>query len=137
MNSFQKTVDLLHRAMSASVVRREVIANNIANANVPNFKRTNVNFESELKRALDTEKQKPALELVQTNPAHFSNYKARDYRDVQIRRVLDYTSTSRNDGNNVDPEQEAMLSLKNQMSYTLYAKAVEFEFEQINLALRN
>jgi len=137
MNSFQKSVDILHRAMNANVVERSVIANNIANANVPNFKRSMVNFESELKRALDTEKQKPALELTQTNPKHFSNYKARDYRDVQIRRVLDYTSTYNNNGNNVDPEQEGMLAVKNQMAYTLYAKAVEFEFEQINLALRN
>jgi flagellar basal-body rod protein FlgB len=137
MNSFQKNVDILHRAMSASVVRRSVIANNMSNANVPNFKRSNVNFESELKRALDSEKQKPALELVQTNPAHFSNYRERDYRDVQVRRVLDYTSTYNNNGNNVDPDQEAMLALENQMAYTMYAKAVEFEFEQVNLALRN
>jgi flagellar basal-body rod protein FlgB len=137
MNSFQKTVDILHRAMSAGVVRRSVIANNMANASVPNFKRSTVNFESELKRALDTEKQKPALELVQTDPKHFSNYKARDYRDVQIRRVLDYTTTDQNNGNNVNAEQESMLALQNQMSYTLYAKAVEFEFEQVNLALRN
>jgi len=137
MNSFQKSVDILHRAMNANVVERSVIANNIANANVPNFKRSMVNFESELKRALDTEKQKPALELAQTDPKHFSNYKARDYRDVQIRRVLDYSSTYNNNGNNVDPEQEGMLAVKNQMAYTLYAKAVEFEFEQINLALRN
>ena len=137
MNSFYKAIDLLHRGLSANVVEREVIANNIANANVPNFKRSMVNFESELKRALDTEKQKPALELVQTNPMHFSNYKARDYRDVQIRRVLDYASTYNNNGNNVDPEQEGMLVVKNQMAYTLYAKAVEFEFEQVNLAFRN
>jgi len=137
MNSFQKTVDLLHRAMSANVVRRSVIANNMANANVPNFKRSIVNFESELKRALDTEKQKPAVELTQTHPLHFSNYRERDYRDVQIRRVLDYTSTYNNNGNNVDPEQETMLSLENQMNYSLLAKAVDFEFEQINLALRN
>jgi flagellar basal-body rod protein FlgB len=137
MNSFQKTVDLLHRAMNANVVERSVIANNLANANVPNFKRSMVNFESELKRALDTEKQKPAVELIRSDPLHFSNYKARDYRDVQIRRVLDYTSTYNNNGNNVDPEQEAMLAVKNQMSYTLYAKSVEFEFEQVNLALRN
>jgi len=137
MNSFHKTVDLLHRAMSAGLVRRSVIANNMANANVPNFKRSTVNFESELKRALDTEKQKPALELTQTDPRHFSNYKARDYRDVQIRRVLDYATTDQNNGNNVNAEQEAMLALQNQMSYMLYAKAVEFEFEQVNLALRN
>jgi flagellar basal-body rod protein FlgB len=137
MNSFHKTVDLLHRAMSASAVRREVIANNISNATSSGFKRSFVNFESELKRALDTEKQKPALELTQTDPRHFSNYKARDYRDVQIRRVLDYTSQYNNNGNNVDPEQEAMASLENQMAYTLYAKAVEFEFDQVNQVLRN
>ena len=137
MNSFQKSVDILHRAMSANVVERSVIANNMANANVPNFKRSMVNFESELKRALDTEKQKPALELTQTHPLHFSNYKARDYRDVQIRRVLDYASTYNNNGNNVDMEQETMASLENQMSYTLFAKSVEFEFDQVSQVLRN
>ena len=137
MNTFTKTVDLLHRAMSANVVRRAVIADNIANANVPNFKRSDVNFESELKRALDSEKQKPALELTRTHSAHFNNFRERDYRDVQIRRVLDYTSTYNNNGNNVDPEQEFMASLQNQMSYMLLANAVSFEFNQVNSVLRN
>ncbi|MCL2126861.1 MAG: flagellar basal body rod protein FlgB [Treponema sp.] len=136
MNTFHKTVDLLHRAMTANTVRRSVIANNMANANVPNFKRSVVNFESELKRALDTEKQKPALELTQTNPLHFSNYRERDYRDVQIRRVLDYTSTYNNNGNNVDPEQEFMASVENQMTYSLLAQSLSFEFSQINQVLR-
>jgi flagellar basal-body rod protein FlgB len=137
MNSFSKTIDILHRAMSASEVRREVISNNMANATSYGFKRSTVNFESELKRALDTEKQKPALELKQTHPKHFSNYKERDYRDVQVRRVLDYTSTYNNNGNNVDPEQETALSLRNQMSYSLLAKSVDFEFGQIRQAMRN
>ncbi|MCL1931052.1 MAG: flagellar basal body rod protein FlgB [Treponema sp.] len=137
MNTFAKTVDMLHRALSANTVRRSVIANNIANANVPNFKRSNVNFESELKRALDTEKQKPALELARTNPLHFSNYRARDYRDVQIRRVLDYTSTYNNNGNNVDPEQEFMAALENQMTYGLLASSIKFEMDQVNSVLRS
>jgi len=42
--------------MDASLIRRDVISNNIANADVPNFKRSVVNFESELKRALNSEK---------------------------------------------------------------------------------
>jgi flagellar basal-body rod protein FlgB len=135
-NSFSKTVDLLHRAMDASVVRRNVIANNMANANVPNFKRSTVNFESELKRVLETEEQRPALELTLTNDKHIPNWKERDYRDVQIRRVLDYTSTYNNNGNNVDPEQEFMTALENQMTYTLLAQAEAFEFRQISQALR-
>ncbi|GBU29120.1 flagellar biosynthesis protein FlgB [Treponema sp. R8-4-B8] len=136
MNTFAKTVDLLHRAMDASVVRRQVIANNLANANVPNFKRTDVNFESELKRALDSEGRRPALEIKMTRPGHFPNYKERDYRDVQIRRVLDYTSTYNNNGNNVDPEKEFMLATHNQMSYTLLAQSAAFEYSQIGRALR-
>ena len=136
MNTFAKTVDLLHRAMDANLTRRSVIANNMANANVPNFKRSIVNFESELKRALDSEQQRPALELTLTHPKHIPNWKERDYRDVQIRRVLDYTSTYNNNGNNVDPEQEFNDALVNQMSYYLLTSATDFEFSQINRALR-
>lgn len=135
-NDFTKTVDILHRAMDASLVRRDVIANNIANADVPNFKRSVVNFESELKRALDSAKNKPALELTLTNPKHIPNWRERDYRDVQPRRVLDYVTTSKNNGNNVDPEEEMMLSVQNQLMYTLMAQAQTFEFGQINLVLR-
>ena len=52
MNSFSRSVDLLHRAMDVSTLRYQVSANNLANSEVPNFKRTVVNFESELKRAI-------------------------------------------------------------------------------------
>ena len=136
MNTFARTIDLLHRAMDTGTVRRQVIANNLANADVPNFKRTTVNFESELKRALETESKRPALEMTQTHEKHFPNFKERDYRDVQIRRVLDYVSAYNNNGNNVDPEQEFMLATQNQMSYTLYTQAAAFEFSQINQVLR-
>jgi len=122
--------------MDASTVRRQVIANNIANADVPNYKRSIVNFESELKRALDSENKRPALEITMTHEKHFPNFKERDYRDVQIRRVLDYVSTYNNNGNNVDPEQEFMLATQNQMSYPLFAQAAAFEFSQINKVLR-
>lgn len=135
-NDFTKTVDILHRAMDASLVRRDVIANNIANADVPNFKRSVVNFESELKRALDSAKNKPALELTLTDPKHIPNWRERDYREVQPRRVLDYVTTSKNNSNNVDPEEEMMLSVQNQLMYTLMAQAQTFEFGQINLVLR-
>jgi flagellar basal-body rod protein FlgB len=122
--------------MDASTVRRAVIADNMANANVPNFKRTMVNFESELKRALDSEQRKPVLELDLTHPKHIPNHKERDYRDVEIRRVLDYSTTYNNNGNNVDPEQEFMAALENQMTYSLLAQAVSFEFSQVNQVLR-
>ena len=136
MNTFARTIDLLHRAMDVSTVRRQVIANNLANADTPDFKRTIVNYESELKRSLESEQSKPILELKMSRPGHFPNWKEKDYRDVEIRRVLDYTSTYNNNGNNVDPEQEIMLEIQNQMSYTLFAQAAAFEFSQVNQVLR-
>ncbi|MDR1046160.1 MAG: flagellar basal body rod protein FlgB [Treponema sp.] len=137
MSTFSKTVDLLHRGMDASLVRGEVIANNLSNANVPNFKRSNVNFESELKRVLETEERQPRLELTLTNPKHMPSWRPGDYRDVEIRRVLDYTTSYNNNGNNVDPEQEFNLFLENQLKYTLLAQAETFEFSQVNQVLRS
>ncbi|MDR2392632.1 MAG: flagellar basal body rod protein FlgB [Treponema sp.] len=135
-NNFFRTIDLVHRAMDASLIRRDVIANNLANATVPGFKRSDLTFESELKRALDTEKQRPNLELTQTDARHISNWQKRDYREVQPRRVLDYVSASKNNGNNVDPEQEIMRALENQLLYTLLAQGEAFEFSQITMVLR-
>ena len=135
-NNFSRTIDLVHRAMDASLIRRDVIANNLANATVPGFKRSDLTFESELKRALDTEKQRPRLELTQTDPRHISNWRKRDYQEVQPRRVLDYVSTAKSNGNNVDSEQEFMRAVENQLLYVLLAQGETFEFSQVNMVLR-
>jgi flagellar basal-body rod protein FlgB len=136
LNGFSKTIDLIHRTLDARTVRGTVIANNIANAEVPNFKRQEVNFESELRRALDSEAQKPVVELARTDSRHISNYNPKDYRDVEPRRVLDYLTTTKNNGNNVDAEQELQLWVQNQMMYSLLANSASFHFNQVNSALR-
>ena len=133
---FGRSVDLLHRSMDVSTLRRQVIADNIANADVPNFKRSTVNFESSLKAALDSESYQPELEMALTDPKHIPTYRPIDYKSVQPRRVLDYLTTSKNNGNNVDPEEEMMSSLQNQLLYTLESQATNFEFNQVNLVLK-
>jgi flagellar basal-body rod protein FlgB len=135
-SSFGKTVDILHRSLDVETLRRQVIADNIANADVPNFKRSTVNFESSLKRALDSENIEPSLKLAVTHPGHIGDDSAIDYRSVKPRRVLDYLTTAKNNGNNVDAEEEAMASLRNQLMYTLETQAINFEFGQVNLVLK-
>jgi len=122
--------------MSVGSVRRAVIADNIANAETPNFKRSTVSFESEAARAIESQKVRPALELARTDPAHFSNHRERKVSEVQLRRVLDFTSMSRNNGNNVDLEQEIGLAVQNEMTYGLLAQSIDFEFSQISRVLR-
>ena len=134
-NSFGKTLDILHRTMDASMLRHQVSANNIANADTPNFKRTTVNFESELKRALDSEKvDKPKAFL--THPKHIPFDKVQNYREVKPRRVLDYLSQTDNNGNNVNLEEESMLLLQNQLRYNMLTRSVSEQFNRVNLVLR-
>ncbi|MDR0599966.1 MAG: flagellar basal body rod protein FlgB [Treponema sp.] len=136
MSNFSRTLDLLNRAMDTGILRDAVYADNLANKDVPNWKRTEVNFESELKKAVLSENYKPSFEMARSDPRHISNWTQLDYRDARPRRVLDYLSSYNNNGNNVDPEEEFNKILKNQLQYTLYAHAAAFEYGQVSLVLR-
>ncbi len=133
--AFGRNLDIITREMDVAVMRRNVIANNIANADTPNFKRSVVNFESQLKRALDSEKIVPFPQVI-TDPRHIPFDRPIDYRGVAPRRVLDYLSESKNNGNNVDMEEEGMDSLTNQLLYTTLAQTISSEIQRVNIVLR-
>lgn len=137
MNTFTRSVDLLQRAMDATSLRYQVSANNLANSEVPNFKRSTVNFESELKRAfVSEEKARNGFQLARTDERHISLNEPYDYRDVEPRRVLDYTTTAKANGNNVDAETEANNILQIQMQYRLLTQLAGFEFSQLNTVMK-
>ena len=137
MNSFSRSIDLLQREMNVANLRYQVTANNLANSEVPNFKRSRVNFESELKRALDSEKKKKnSFKLTTTDSRHIQVNVPYDYREVEPRRVLDYTTTAKANGNNVDAETEANNILQIQMQYRMLTQLTSFEFDQVNTAMK-
>lgn len=137
MNTFTRSVDLLQRAMDVTSLRYQVTANNLANSEVPNFKRTVVNFESELKRAFESEeKAKNGFQLTRTDSRHIELNKPYDYRDVEPRRVVDYTTTAKANGNNVDAETEANNIFQIQMQYKLLTQLTNFEFSQLSIAMK-
>lgn len=136
MNSFTRSVDLLQRAMDVNQLRYSVAANNIALADVPNYKRTQVNFESELKRAFESEENaKNAFEINATMPGHFTINNVIDYRTVEPRRVVDYLSTEKPNGNNVNVESEAMDIVKIGMQYRMLTMLENHEFSQVKTAM--
>lgn len=136
MNSFTRTVDLLHRALYVNALRYEVTANNLANAEVPGFKRTDVNFEAELKRALDSQRNETSFFKQATAGTNMLSSDVIDYRSVRPRRVLDYLTDVKANGNNVDAEQEAMHVLKIQMHYQMLSQMVGFQYRQVESVLR-
>ena len=129
MNSFTDSVDLLSRAMNVANLRYQVTANNIANAEVPNYKRQVVNFES----ASDTEHQ---IKLATSSEGHFTMNMPYDWRSVEPRRVVDWASSTHADGSNVDAEYEASNILKIQMNYRLLTQLQAFEFSQVKIAMK-
>lgn len=137
MNSFTRSVDLLSRAMDVNSLRYQVSANNIANSEVPNYKRQEVNFESELKRALESEKDTAhRFNLTRSDERHIALEEPYDYRKVEPRRVTDWQTTANANGNNVDAEAEAMNIMKIQLNFRLLAQLQNFEFSQVKTAMK-
>lgn len=120
-------VNVLDKAMDASELRHEAISNNIANADTPNYKRQDVNFEVQLAKAL-----------------RHSRYKSMDDKvaDLKMNRLkpityTDYSGFSyRIDGNNVDPDTEGVYLAKNQVVYQgLYQSALQ-EFKNLQAVMK-
>lgn len=137
INSFFDSINLLHSALDVSTLRYEVTANNLANSEVPNYKKQYVNFESELKRAFESrDNAGDSFKLLTTDPRHFKSEEPRNWRDVEPRRVTDFVTTAKANGNNVDAEQEAMNIAKIQMQYRLISQMENFQFNQIKTAIK-
>lgn len=136
-SKLMETNYLLEKALDVESLRRKVIANNIANVDVPHFKRSEVNFESDLRRAI-MDRQDPSNNLPAklTNMRHIPFYVPIDIKSVQTRVNLDYNTTIRNDGNNVDIEKEIVDAAKNQMRYDAYTSMMNFNFRSLKLVMR-
>jgi flagellar basal-body rod protein FlgB len=138
MNNFSNSVDLLHRALDVQSLRYQVTANNIANSEVPNYKAQSVNFESELKKAFESrDNEHNSFKMQTTDERHIQSEVPRDWKDVEPRRVSDYTTAAKANGNNVDAEKEAMDIVQIQMQYRLLTQLVNFEFNQVNTAMKS
>jgi flagellar basal-body rod protein FlgB len=97
---FDTTMVGLERAMSGAQMRQQVLANNLANANTPGFKRSDVDFHSALAAAFGQGGATPA----QIAQARF---------DVST----DSATSMRMDGNNVDVDTEMANLSENSLDF--------------------
>ncbi|MBP7901211.1 MAG: flagellar basal body rod protein FlgB [Spirochaetes bacterium] len=129
---------LLERALDAESVRRKVISNNVANVDTPHFKRSEVNFESELKRAIEQNRELAENDYpgAVTEERHIPFIQMRDVKGVGSRINLDYSTSLRNDGNNVDIEKEMVDAAKNLMRYNAFITSLNQNFKVLKMAMR-
>lgn len=135
-SNIMKTNYLLEKGMNASIMRHQVIADNIANADTPGFKRSTITFESQLKRALDSEKEMeicPGAYL--TSKKHIPFCQPLDYRKVKAKIHVDYDTNYRNDKNNVDIEKEVSNAVVNTLRYRALTERVKNNFKMLNHVL--
>ena len=136
-SSMMNTNYLLEKSLDVESLRKKVISDNIANVDTPHFRRREVNFESELNRVLnDNRKNLDRLPALMTDEKHIPFFIDRDIRSVNSRVNLDYTTSYKNDGNNVDIEKEMVDSSKNAMRYNALVSALNHNYRVLKMVLR-
>lgn len=121
-------INVLDKAASASWIRNEVIANNIANEDTPGFKRKDVEFESYLAYELEGADSKTLAQRVAE--VDLDNLKATAYTEYS---GLSY----RLDENNVDVDAENAEYASNQIQYNTLIDSINYQFNMIKAALQN
>lgn len=117
----------LERALDASALRAQLISNNIANADTPNYKAVRFRFEEFLARELGLAAPAGDLPLKQTHELHLPGISAYGLNGQYSSGGYVYTddsTTYRLDGNNVDIDHETAEQAKNAIHYATLTEIV-------------
>ncbi len=125
-----KELLVIEKFLNLSLTRQAAISSNIANANTPNYKARKVNFEDELKNALNM--QEGEIKLKATDSRHFSS--GGDVENVSVETEIS-SEPARADGNNVDLEKEMVELTKNNIKYNLGIQVINKMFKDIEYAI--
>ncbi len=119
-------VNVLGKTADAAWQRNDVIANNMANVNTPGYKRQDINFEEQLRRALGNSR----YQSVDSKVAHLSHAEL-------VPRVFEDASnfSYRLDGNNVDIDTEGVELASNQIKYNGLMNSIQQEFANLKMVM--
>ena len=120
-------INVLDKAADASWIRNEAISNNIANVNTPGYKRQDVNFEEQLRKAMKNSRYTSIdervgnIDLDRLNPITYRDHASLSYRL---------------DGNNVDIDTENVELASNQIRYQGLTDSITKHFEGLQLVMK-
>ncbi len=131
-NDLFSSVNVLQRGLDAAWTRNQVITNNIANVDTANFKSSTVDFESEMKAALEADEH--SFTAKTTRPEHYQF--AGGSAEQITPKVVENTNTEyRSDGNNVDIDYESTELAKNTLWYNVLVQQVNSEFDKLKTVI--
>lgn len=129
--------DLTTEVLSASLrgldARNTALANNIANAETPGYKRVDVSFESALADAVESDRARLHRGSEGFMPAFSEQGRAIDSFDPSVGSVV--TTTMRVDGSNVDPDNEMAQLSANTLAHQTVVSLLDKRFNQFRTAI--
>ena len=114
-------VNLVNKAIDATLQRKELISQNISNVDTPNYKRQDIDFESVLLKEIN-HKGVGEIDLNRLNPKVYTDYQ---------------TSSYRMDGNNVDIEVERSEETKVELRYNTLVTRITAQLNRMETILQN
>jgi flagellar basal-body rod protein FlgB len=108
--SFEKAFGVHETALNLKAKRAEVIANNLANADTPNFKSRDIDF----KKALELANSQRASKLIRTHESHIDSRIGTEIPGLSYRIPL---QPDTGDGNTVEAQIEQTKFAENAMQY--------------------
>ena len=120
-------INVLDKAADASWTRESLLANNIANADTPGYKRQDIDFQSVLKNELSNYKYMnldQKMESVQLSKLNASVYT--DHANYSYRL----------DGNNVDIDTEQVELASEQIKYQALTQSITAEFQRLQAVMK-
>jgi len=134
--SFGQTVGMLKNAMDGAGSAHGVIANNIANVNTPNFRRSDVSFKEALAATEATPGDPDELALVTTSDRHIPVGGPQEPEPFSTTTTVDTGTQMRVDGSNVDVDQEmAKLSLNSAYAQTM-GQLLQNQYSRLRQAIQ-
>lgn len=122
-------ISYMSELLDAKALRHDVLLNNIANADTPNFKRSDVSFEEKLRKAMEED----SMPLNATHEKHLINRK--NIRDIKPNIYMQQERSLRNDNNNVDIDKEMVELSKNMISYNIISDQIQKNFKILQSAV--
>lgn len=126
---FEQTVTGLNKAMDLTWRRGKVLASNVANAETPKYRASELDFGKELEKAFGSNE---GQQVLRTHTSHMELS-----RDSSARMRADLTGITRADGNNVDIDLQMAALASNGSDYTNAVQLMRHKFNLYRTSIRD
>ncbi|WFR61833.1 flagellar basal body rod protein FlgB [Paenibacillus amylolyticus] len=121
----------LQGALDAANIRQGTLSDNIANADTPYFKRSDVSFEEMLQGQMNGDM--PVLKGKVTDARHFVIGPSSSIPTPVVN--MDQSTSMNNNQNNVDIDREMSLLAENQLRYNAYIQQVNEQIKMMRVGV--